>query len=71
MEFVSILMAVMDEHRTFPSKTKAPFTHIDTSVQISRKLVLGVQAYNRDINEGNIISHSIRGTSMMALEKTK
>jgi hypothetical protein len=66
-----IWRAKSDEHRTFPSKTKAPFTRIGTSVQISRKLLLGVQAYNRDIDEGNIISHSIRGTSMMALEKTK
>jgi hypothetical protein len=66
-----IWRAKSDEHRTFPSKTKAPFIRIGTSVQISRKLLLGVQAYNRDIDEGNIIFHSIRGTSTMALEKTK
>jgi hypothetical protein len=66
-----IWRAKSNEHRTFPSKTKAPFTYIGTSVQISRKLLLGVQAYNRNIDEGNIISHSIRGTSMMVLEKTK
>jgi hypothetical protein len=66
-----IWRAKSDKHRTFLSKTKVPFTRIGTSVQISRKLLLGVQAYNRDIEKGNNISHSIRGTSMMALEKTK
>jgi hypothetical protein len=37
-----IWRAKSDEHRTFPSTTKTPFTHIGTSVQISRKLLLGV-----------------------------
>jgi hypothetical protein len=60
-----------NEHRTFPSKTKVLFTHIGTSIQISKKLLLGIQAYNRGIIEENHISHSIRGTSMMALENTK
>ena len=66
-----IWRAKSDEHRTFPSKTKAPFTRIGTSVQISKKLLLGVQAYNRDRKEEKNISLSIRGTSQMALEKTK
>ena len=66
-----IWRAKLDHHRTFPSKTKEPFTHIGTSLQISRKLLLGVQAYNKDINQGINIGYSIRGTSMMALEKTK
>jgi hypothetical protein len=47
------------------------FTRIGTSVQINKKLLLGIQAYNRDIIKGNSISQNIRGTSMMALEKTK
>jgi hypothetical protein len=66
-----IWRAKLDEHRTFPSETKMPFTRIGTSVQISKKLILGVQVYNRDIIEGNSTSQSVRGTSMMALEKTK
>jgi hypothetical protein len=66
-----IWRAKLDEHRTFPSETKMPFTRIGTSVQISKKLILGVQAYNRDIIEGNSTSQNVRGTSMMALEKTK
>jgi hypothetical protein len=63
-----IWMAKTDEHRTFPSKTKMPFIRIDIFVQISKKLLLGVQAYNRNIMEGNNISHSIKGISMMVLE---
>jgi hypothetical protein len=38
-----------NEYEIFSSETNMPFTHIGTSIQINKKLLLEVQAYYRDI----------------------